>query len=43
LNEAIRLIEQLVKQKAKITYKFRHSADALATWADISKAKKSLK
>jgi len=43
LNDAIQLVEILVKLKAKINYKPRHPADVLATWADISKAKKLLK
>jgi UDP-glucuronate 4-epimerase len=43
LNEAIGLIEGLVKKSVKIQYKPRHPADVLATWADISKAKKLLK
>ncbi len=43
LNNAIQLVEKLVKQKANINYKPRHPADVLATWADISKAKHLLK
>jgi len=43
LNDAIQLVEKLVKQKANINYKPRHAADVLATWADISKANKLLK
>ena len=43
LNTAIQLVEQLLKLKAKVDYKPRHPADVLATWADISKAKKLLK
>ncbi len=43
LNNAIQLVEKLVKQKPNINYKPRHPADVLATWADISKAKKLLK
>ncbi len=43
LNDAIQLVEKLVKQKANINYKPRHPADVLATWADISKANKLLK
>jgi len=43
LNDAIQLVEKLVKQKANINYKPRHPADVLATWADISKAKHLLK
>jgi len=43
LNKAIQLVENLVKQKPNINYKPRHPADVLATWADITKAKKLLK
>ena len=43
LNKAIQLVEKLVKRKANINYMPRHPADVLATWADISKAKKLLK
>lgn len=42
LMEAIRLIERLVDRTAHIDFKPRHLADVLATWADISKAKRSL-
>ena len=42
LFEAIRLIETMVGEKAKIEYEPRHAADVLATWADISKAEKLL-
>jgi len=42
LNDAIQLVEILVKQKANINYKPRHPADVLATWADITKANKLL-
>jgi nucleoside-diphosphate-sugar epimerase len=38
LMDAIRLIEELVKQKANIVYRDRHPADVLATWANIDKA-----
>jgi len=38
LNEAIRLVEELVEKKTNIRYRPRHPADILATWADISKA-----
>jgi UDP-glucuronate 4-epimerase len=43
LMDAIRLIEELVKQKANIVYRDRHPADVLATWADISKAERLLR
>ena len=42
LMDAIRLIEELMKKKADIVYTPRHPADVLATWADISKAKRLL-
>lgn len=42
LADAIKIIEDLLCQKAKIEYKPRHAADVLATWADISKAKRIL-
>ena len=42
LNDAIRLVEQLVERRASITHKSRHPADVMATWADISKAEKLL-
>ena len=38
LNDAIRLVEELVGEKAIIEYKPRHQADVLSTWADIGKA-----
>jgi nucleoside-diphosphate-sugar epimerase len=38
LNDAIRLVEELVGKKAVIEYQPRHPADVLATWADINKA-----
>ena len=38
LNDAIRLVEQLVDRKGRIEFKPRHPADVLATWADIGKA-----
>jgi UDP-glucuronate 4-epimerase len=38
INDAIRLVEELVGKKANIEHKPRHPADVLATWADISKA-----
>lgn len=42
LADAIKIIEDLLCQKAKIEYKPRHAADVLATWADITKAKRIL-
>jgi nucleoside-diphosphate-sugar epimerase len=42
LNDAIRLVEELVGKKATIEYRPRHPADVLATWADISKAERLL-
>ena len=38
LNDAIRLIEQLVGREAAVRHEPRHPADVEATWADISKA-----
>lgn len=38
LMDAIRLIEELVEQKADLIFAPHHPADVLATWADISKA-----
>jgi nucleoside-diphosphate-sugar epimerase len=42
LNEAIRLVEELVGRKANIEYKPRHPADVLATWADIGMSERLL-
>ena len=42
LMENIRLIERLVNKTAKIRFEPRHPADVLATWADISKARRLL-
>ncbi len=42
LMDAIGLAEELVGKKARIEYRERHPADVLATWADISKAKRLL-
>ncbi len=42
LNDSIRLVEELVGKKAHVEHKPRHPADVLATWADISKAKRLL-
>ena len=42
LNDAIRLVEELVGKRANIEHKPRHPADVMATWADISKAERLL-
>jgi len=42
LNDAIRLIEQLVGREAAVRHEPRHPADVEATWADISKARRLL-
>ncbi len=42
LMDAVRLVEELVGKKANVEYRPRHPADMLATWADISKAKRLL-
>jgi len=42
LSAMIGLIEELTGQKAKIEYRPWHPADMAATWADISKARKTL-
>jgi len=42
LSELIGLIEELTGQKAKIEYRPWHPADMAETWADISKARKTL-
>ncbi len=42
LNDAIRLIEQLVGRRAAIRHQERHPADVDATWADIAKARRLL-
>jgi UDP-glucuronate 4-epimerase len=42
LNDAIRLVEELVEKEAAIERRPRHPADVLATWADISKAEELL-
>ena len=34
LNDAIRLVEELIGKRAAIEYRPRHPADVLATWAD---------
>jgi UDP-glucuronate 4-epimerase len=40
LMDAIRLIEELTGQTARIEYSEAHKADVRATWADISKAER---
>jgi len=42
LNAMIGLIEELTGEKVKIEYRPWHPADMAATWADISKARKTL-
>lgn len=42
LSEMVGLIEELTGQKAKIDYRPWHPADMMATWADITKARKML-
>jgi len=42
LSDLIKLIEQLTGQKAKIEYRPWHPADMAETWADITKARKTL-
>jgi nucleoside-diphosphate-sugar epimerase len=42
LLDAIHTIEELVGQKAKISFAERHSADVPASWADIHKAERLL-
>jgi len=42
LSAMIGLIEELTGEKAKIEYRPWHPADMAATWADISKARKTL-
>ncbi len=42
LLDAIRLMEQLVGRPARIEFRPAHPADAPATWADISKARRLL-
>lgn len=42
LIEALRLAEELLGRKANVEFKERHPSDVLATWANISKAKRLL-
>ena len=42
LNDAIRLVTELVGREARVRHQGRHPADVEATWADISKARRLL-
>jgi nucleoside-diphosphate-sugar epimerase len=42
LRDAIRLIERLTGQAARLEFRPRHPADVSATWADISRARDRL-
>lgn len=42
LRRVIEHLEELLGKKAQIMYESRHPADVLATWADISKARRLL-
>lgn len=42
LQDAIQLIERVVDRRAQIDFMPRHSADVLATWADLRKARQLL-
>jgi UDP-glucuronate 4-epimerase len=42
LSDALRLIERTLDKEALIEFQPRHKADVMATWADISKAKRLL-
>ncbi len=42
LNDAIRLVTELVGRQARVRHEERHPADVEATWADISKARRLL-
>ncbi len=42
LNDAIRLLEEIIGCRATAVYKPRHPADVPATWADIGKAERLL-
>jgi nucleoside-diphosphate-sugar epimerase len=42
LSDAIRLVEELVGEKAVLEHEPRHPADVLTTWADIGKAERLL-
>jgi len=39
LNDALRLVEELVGVKARVVHRPRHEADVQATWADITRAR----
>jgi len=42
LNDALRLVEELVGAEARVVHRPRHEADVQATWADITKARQLL-
>ena len=42
LMDVIRMVEKQIGREAIIEYQARHAADVLATWADITKAKRML-
>ena len=42
LMDAVRLLERSIGNKARLTFKPRHPADVLATWADITRAERLL-
>ncbi len=42
LTDAIRIMEELIGKRAKLTFRPPHPADVPATWADISKAERLL-
>jgi len=42
LNDAIRLVEEMVGERAKLEFQPAHAADVPATWADIGKAQRLL-
>ena len=42
LMDAVRLVEELTGKEAQLEFKARHTADVLATWANIDKAERLL-
>jgi nucleoside-diphosphate-sugar epimerase len=42
LMDTVRMVEEAVGKPAQLEYQARHKADVLATWADISKARRLL-
>jgi nucleoside-diphosphate-sugar epimerase len=42
INELLRMFERLIGRQAEVVYHPRHPADAMANWADVSKAKELL-